>query len=103
MNENNTETDDTTTQNQQNIPLNKQYIFKLGKISRLVLIKKDTNQITTISNMKSILMSAEIKEKFDKDHHISLKISLVLSSIFILFYFIYPNMLNEIISKINII
>jgi NADH-quinone oxidoreductase subunit N len=43
------------------------------------------------------------KEKFDKDHHISLKISLALSSIFILFYFIYPNMLNEIISKINII
>ena len=43
------------------------------------------------------------KEKFDTDHHISLKISLVLSSVFILFYFIYPNMLNEIISKINII
>ena len=43
------------------------------------------------------------KEKFDTDHHISLKISLALSSIFILFYFIYPNMLNEIISKINII
>jgi len=43
------------------------------------------------------------KENFDKDHHISLKISLALSSIFILFYFIYPNMLNEIISKINII
>ena len=43
------------------------------------------------------------KEKFDIDHHISLKISLALSSIFILFYFIYPNMLNEIIFKINII
>ena len=43
------------------------------------------------------------KEKFDTDHHISLKISLALSSIFILFYFIYPNMLNEIIFKINII
>ena len=43
------------------------------------------------------------KEKFDTDHHISLKISLALSSVFILFYFIYPNMLNEIISKINII
>ena len=43
------------------------------------------------------------KEKFDTDHHISLKISLVLSSIFILFYFINPNILNEIIYKINII
>ena len=43
------------------------------------------------------------KEKFDTDHHVSLKISLALSSIFILFYFIYPNTLNEIIYKINII
>ena len=43
------------------------------------------------------------KEKFDKDHHLSLKISLTVSSIFILFYFIYPNILNEIINKINII
>jgi len=43
------------------------------------------------------------KEEFNKDHHFTLKISLALSSIFILFYFIYPNILNEIISKINIV
>ena len=43
------------------------------------------------------------KEKFDTDHHISLKVSLALSSMFILFYFINPNILNEIIYKINII
>ena len=43
------------------------------------------------------------QEKFDTDHQISLKISLAISSIFILFYFVYPNILIGIISKINII
>ena len=52
--------------------------------------------------IKTIYFDKE-KEKFDKDHHFSLKVSLAISSIFILFYFIYPNILNEIISKINII
>ena len=52
---------------------------------------------------KKLRKSNKGKEKFDKDHHLSLKISLTVSSIFILFYFIYPNILNEIINKINII
>ena len=43
------------------------------------------------------------KEKYDTDHHLGLKVSLVISTIFILFYFIYPSGLTEIISKINII
>ena len=43
------------------------------------------------------------KEKFDKDHHIGLKISLAVSTIFILLYFIYPGGLIEIVSQINII
>jgi len=43
------------------------------------------------------------KLKFDLDNNIGLKISLTVSTIFILFYFIYPGFLNEIISKINII
>lgn len=43
------------------------------------------------------------KDKYDTDHHIGLKISLALSTIFILLYFIYPNGFNEIIYKINII
>ena len=43
------------------------------------------------------------KEKYDSDHHLGLKVSLVISTIFILFYFIYPSGLTEIISKINII
>ncbi len=43
------------------------------------------------------------KEKFDTDHHVGLKISLVLSTIFILLYFIYPSGLTEIVQKIIII
>ena len=43
------------------------------------------------------------KEKYDTDHHIGLKISLLLSTVFILIYFIYPNSLIDLVSKINII
>ena len=43
------------------------------------------------------------KEKYEKNHNIGLKISLVFSTIFILFYFIYPSPLIELIEKINII
>ena len=43
------------------------------------------------------------KEKFDSNHHFGLKVTLTISTIFILFYFIYPSGLTEIISKINII
>jgi len=43
------------------------------------------------------------KIKFDLDNNIGLKITLTISTIFILFYFIYPSWLNEIIFKINII
>ena len=43
------------------------------------------------------------KEKYDSDHSVGLKLSLILSTLFILFYFIYPNSLIGIISKINII
>jgi len=43
------------------------------------------------------------KEKYDTDHHIGLKFSLLLSTLFILIYFIYPNGITELVSKINII
>ena len=45
----------------------------------------------------------EAKEKYDVDHSISLKISLFVSTVFILIYFIYPNSLINLVSKINII
>ena len=43
------------------------------------------------------------KEMYEKNHHIGLKLTLFLSTIFITAYFIYPRGLTEIISKINII
>ena len=43
------------------------------------------------------------KDKYETNHNIGLKITLALSSIFILFYFIYPSWLIGIIEKINII
>ena len=52
--------------------------------------------------IKVIYFDSE-KEKYESNHNIGLKISLVFSSIFILFYFIYPSPLIEIIEKINII
>ena len=43
------------------------------------------------------------KEKYDKDHDIGLKVSLTLSTLLILFYFILPSKLIEIVLKINVI
>ncbi len=42
-------------------------------------------------------------DKYDTNHNYGLKFSLILSSILILFYFIYPGLLTEIIEKIIII
>ena len=43
------------------------------------------------------------KVKFETDHHLGLKFTLAISTIFILAYFVYPRGLTEIVSKINII
>jgi len=43
------------------------------------------------------------KEKYDTDHHIGLKLTLLLSTLFILIYFIYPNGITDLVTKINII
>ena len=43
------------------------------------------------------------KEKYDTDYNIGLKISLSLSTLLILLYFIFPSTLVEIVSRINII
>ena len=43
------------------------------------------------------------KEIYEKNHNIGLKLTLILSTIFIIGYFIYPSGLTEIISKMNII
>ena len=43
------------------------------------------------------------KDKYDTDHHFGLKASLIITTIFILLYFIHPSPLIEIINKINLI
>ena len=43
------------------------------------------------------------KDKYENNHNIGLKATLIISTIFILFYFIYPTGLTDIVSKINII
>ena len=43
------------------------------------------------------------KEKYDTDHSLWLKFSLSFSTILILFYFIFPSQLIEVVSRINII
>ena len=45
----------------------------------------------------------EEKEKYDTDHSMWLKISLIFSTLLILFYFVYPSKLVEIVPRINII
>ena len=43
------------------------------------------------------------KEKYDQDYNFGLKFTLIISTILILFYFVYPSKLVEIISKISLI
>ena len=43
------------------------------------------------------------KEKFDTQNNLALKISLFITTIFILFYFIFPSTLIQIVSRINVI
>ncbi len=52
--------------------------------------------------IKIIYFDEEIK-KYDTDHNIWLKLTLTLSTLLILLYFIFPSKLVEIVSKINII
>tara|TARA_Y100000591_G_C21772165_1_gene666126 strand:+ start:53 stop:454 length:402 start_codon:yes stop_codon:yes gene_type:complete len=50
-----------------------------------------------------IIYFDEPKEKYDSDHTLGLKLTLLISTIFILFFFLYPNGLITIVSKINVI
>ena len=52
--------------------------------------------------IKTIYFDPE-KEKYDTDYNIGLKITLSLSTLLILLYFIFPSRLVEIVSRINII
>jgi len=50
-----------------------------------------------------IIYFDEPRDAFDDNTSYGLKISLILSTLFILLYFVYPSSLIEVISKINII
>ena len=50
-----------------------------------------------------IIYFDEPEEKFDTNHSLGLKFSLVLCTLLILFYFIFPSKLVEIVSNINVI
>ena len=52
--------------------------------------------------IKIIYFDSE-KEKYDADYNLGLKLSLIISTLTILFYFIFPGKLVEIVSRINII
>ena len=52
--------------------------------------------------IKTIYFDKEV-EKFDTDHNLGLKISLTITTILILIYFIYPNSLIDFVSKINLV
>ena len=43
------------------------------------------------------------KEQYDQDHNFGLKISLTIATLLILFYFVYPSGLINLVSKINLI
>jgi NADH-quinone oxidoreductase subunit N len=50
-----------------------------------------------------IIYFDESKEMFEMDQNFGLRISLILSTIIILVYFIYPSLLIDVVSNINLI
>ncbi len=52
--------------------------------------------------IKVIYFDNEV-EKYDTNHNIGLKLSLIITTILILIYFIYPNSLIDFVSKINLV
>ncbi len=50
-----------------------------------------------------IIYFDDSKTKYDIDNPIGLKVTLIISTIFIMFYFLYPNSIISIVSKISII
>ncbi len=43
------------------------------------------------------------KIKYDKDHNVGLKLTLVISTFFLIIYFLYPSILTELVNNINLI
>ena len=43
------------------------------------------------------------KIKYDKDHSLGLKLTLIISTFFLIIYFVYPSILTELVNNINLI
>ena len=43
------------------------------------------------------------KIKYDKDHNLGLKLTLIISTFLLIFYFVYPSILIELVNNINLI
>ena len=71
----------------------------------LAIIGLLTTVISTFYYLRiiKIIYFDESRDAFDDNTSYGLKISLILSTLFILLYFVYPSSLIEVISKINII
>ena len=78
----------------QNYPLVYLQNIKIDGETRLAYIVK--NNILLISDQTA-------KDKYDIDHSFWLKLSLTLTTLLILLYFVIPGKLVEIVSRINII
>ena len=74
------------------------------KVNSNYNLKKITqkNCLLIFKTLKTIYFDSQT-EKFDINHDIGLKISLLVSTVIILIYFIYPSPLQALISKIVIL
>ena len=52
--------------------------------------------------IKVIYFDSE-KIKYDKDHSLGLKLTLIISTFFLIIYFVYPSILTELVNNINLI
>ena len=52
--------------------------------------------------IKVIYFDSE-KIKYDKDHSLGLKLTLIVSTFFLITYFVYPSILTELVNNINLI
>ena len=52
--------------------------------------------------IKVIYFDSE-KIKYDKDHNLGLKLTLIVSTFFLIIYFVYPSILTKLVNNINLI
>ena len=76
-----------------------------SKMYALAIIGLVTTVISAFYYLRiiKIIYFDPAKEKFDQVNYFGLKISLAISTLLILLYFIYPSILLELISNIEII